>query len=140
MTMNGLQEILTVLLACAALVLGVLVKILFERNRQVRSGFESRLQAVESPEGRFQRKLAEAGPAPLKRALSLAIHLDPRFWTETLQLTESELDEIKTRIYMPSYLSMSTAVEDFDKWFQGHLRVRIQEWQGGYTHIVVELL
>lgn len=132
-------ETLMVLLAIATVVLGVLVRILFEKHSAIRSGFESRLKAIESLEEPFWRKLADAGPPPLKREISLGIHLDARFWAETLQLTSTELDEIKTSIRLHDvFLEKGAALEDFDKWFYGDIRVRIQEWRSGYTHIKVD--
>jgi hypothetical protein len=132
-------ETLMVLLAIATRVLGVLVRILFERNNEIRSVFESRFKAIESLDGPFGRKLADADPAPLKRALSLGIHLDARFWTETLQLTRAEVDEIKTSIRLHDVFSEKGAtLEDFDKWFYGDIWVHIQEWRGGYKHVEVK--
>jgi hypothetical protein len=136
--MNGLQDVLVTLVALAAVVLGILVRILFEQNTQIRSELDSRLKAIEGLEEPFARKLADAGPAPLKRALNLAIHLDTRFWAETLQLTSAELDEIKASIRLHDVLSKEAGAEDFDKWFYGDIRVHIQEWRGGHTHIEVE--
>jgi hypothetical protein len=136
--MNGLQDVLVTLVALAAVVLGILVRILFEQNNQIRSELESRLKAIEGLEEPFARKLADAGPAPLKRALNLAIHLDTRFWAETLQLTSAELDEIKASIRLHDVLSKEAGGEDFDKWFYADIWVSIQEWRGGYTHIEVE--
>jgi hypothetical protein len=132
-------EILMVLLTLATMALGLLVWYLFEQNNEIRASFESRLKAIESLDGPFARKLADEGPAPLKRVLSLGIHLDARFWAETLQLTQPELDEIKTSILWHDVLSeKGAALEDFGKWFYSDVRVRIQEWRGGYAHIEVE--
>jgi hypothetical protein len=131
-------EILAILLAIAVVAIGVIVRGLFGQVNQVRSGFESRIQAIETLEGPFGRKLTEAGPAPLMRALTLAVHLDARFWTETLGLTASELDEVKRWILWHDVLSKKAAAEDFDKWFYGDITVDIQEWRGGYTHVKVE--
>jgi hypothetical protein len=132
-------ETLMVLLTFATVALGLLVWYLFEQKNEIRAGFDSRLKAIESLEGPFARKLADEGPAPLRRELSLGIHLDARFWGETLQLTPTELDEIKTSILWHDVFSeKGAALEDFGKWFYGDIRVRIQEWRGGYAHVKVE--
>jgi len=132
-------EILMVLLAIATMVLGLLVRVLFERDKEIRSGFESRLRAIEGVEEPFWRKLADAGPLPLKREISLGIHLDARFWVDTLQLTPTELDGVKASIRVHDVFSeMGAGLDDFDKWFYSDIRVRMQEWRAGYTHIKVE--
>jgi hypothetical protein len=108
-------EILVVILAHAAVVLGILVRILFLENARVRSDLESRLHAIENLKGPFVHKLALTGPAPLNRVLALNIYLDVRFWVETLQLTPLEIHELKTRIQLPDEPSKKTGVEDFDQ-------------------------
>ena len=130
-------EALMALLTVATMVLGLLVWYLFEQNNEIRASCESRLKAIESLEGPFARKLADEGPAPLRRELSLGIHLDAQFWGETLQLTPAELDEIKTSIRLHDVLSKEAGAKDLDKWFYADIRVRIQEWRGGYTHVEV---
>jgi hypothetical protein len=131
-------EILVIFLAIVAVALGVIVRNLFRQLNQIRLGFESRLRAIEGLEVPFRHKLAEAGPAPLKRGLTLGIHLDARFWSETLQLTVAELDEIKTSIRLHDVLTKEGGTKDFDSWFYGDILVHIQEWRGGYTHVKVE--
>src|SRR5271168_2673632 len=100
--------ILVMLSIHAIVVLGVLVRILFQENKQVRSALETRLDAIEGLEGSFARKLADVGPAALRRCLILNIYLDVRFWVEVLQLTPLEMDEIKTRIRPRDDLSENT--------------------------------
>jgi hypothetical protein len=85
----------TVLLTIATLVLAAFVWILFEQNKEIRSGFEARLKAIEGLEVPFARKLADAGLAPLLCVLSLDIRLETQFSTQTLQFTPAELDEIR---------------------------------------------
>lgn len=97
------------------IVLGVLVRTLFLENKRIRSDLEARFKAIEDLDGPFACKLADAGPTPLNRALSLAIHLDIRFWAETLQLTSVELDEIRKSIRLHDVLSKQTALDDLDK-------------------------
>lgn len=125
-------------LILAVCMMGFLIRTLFLENKQIRSELESRLKAIEGLEGPFARTLTDSGPAPLKHALDFAIHLDTRFWTETLQLTPAELDEVKTSIRVHNDLSKEADAKDFDQWFYGDIRVRIQEWRGGYTHIEVD--
>jgi hypothetical protein len=109
------------LLALGIVVLGVLVRVLFQEKKQLRSDLEMRLQAIENLEGPFARGLADSAPAPMKRALSLNIQLDAGFWAETLQLAPSELEEIRKSV----------------RTREGFITVHIQEWRGGYTHIRV---
>ncbi len=109
--------------------------VLFAENRRLRSDLEARLRPIENLEGSFADKLVASAPVPLKRVLSLDIYLDVRFWVDTLQHTEVEMDEIKTRVNLPRDPSRATGVEGFDRMRYGRLRVRIREWRGGYTHI-----
>jgi hypothetical protein len=74
-----------VLLTIATLVLAAFVWILFEQNKEIRSGFNARLKVIEGLEGSFARKLADAGPTPLLCVLSLDIRWETQFWTQTLQ-------------------------------------------------------
>jgi|SRR5579859_189949 len=113
----------------AVVVLGVLVRTLFLENRDV----ESRLKVIEGAEGPFARKLADTSP-PLLRVLNLDIHWETSFWTDTLGLTPTELDEIRVREKLcPWYIDASKKTN-----WSGHLTIRVQVWRGGYTHINVE--
>src|ERR1700722_13824018 len=97
-----------VLLTIATLVLAAFVWILFEQNKEIRSGLEARLKAIEGLEGPFARKLANAGPAAPLSVLSLDIRWETQFWTQTLQLTPAELDEIKPQVSsLPWYEDLS---------------------------------
>jgi hypothetical protein len=102
-------------------------------NRQIRSDFGSRLKAIEGIEGPFAHKFDGASP-PLARVLKLDIHWETHFWTGTLGLTPTELDEIRRREKLwPVYIDVSKKTN-----WAATLSVRVQEWRGGYTHIAVE--
>jgi hypothetical protein len=123
-----------VLLTIATLVLAAFVWTLFEQDKEIRSGFEARLKAVEGLEGPFARKLADTGPAALLSVLSLDIRLETQFWTQTLQLTPVELDEIRPQVSSwPWYEDLSKKTN-----WSCCVRIRIQKWRGGYTQIRVE--
>ena len=80
-------EILVLILAVTAVVLGAMVHTLFQKNTQLRSDVESRLLTIERVEGPFARKLADGGPAPLKRAFTLKIQVYAKFWKDVFKLT-----------------------------------------------------
>jgi hypothetical protein len=112
------------------MVLGLLVWYLFEQNHEIRAS----LKAIESLEGPFASKLADAGPAPLLCVLSLDIRWETQFWTQTLQLTPAELDLIRPQVSSwPWYEDLSKKTN-----FGCCVRIRIQRWRGGYTQIRVE--
>lgn len=60
------------LLTIAILVLAAFVWTLFEQDKEIRSGFESRLKAIEGLQGPFARKLADEGPVRLSACSLLA--------------------------------------------------------------------
>jgi hypothetical protein len=123
-----------VLLTIATLVLAAFVWTLFEQDKEIRSGFEARLKAIEGLEGAFARKLADAGPAPLLCVLNLDVRWETQFWTQTLQLTSAELDEIRPQISSwPWYVDSSKKTN-----WGCCVRIRIQKWRGSYTQIRVE--
>jgi hypothetical protein len=126
-------ETLVFILVIAAIVLGDLVRTLFQKNTQLRSDLESRLHAIEKVEGPFERMLAGAGPALLKRALILNIHVYAKFWKDVLQLTPVQVEQIKMQLHN---LKKEASDELFDRHFF-EVRVRIEEWRGGYTHFEV---
>ena len=95
MAASSLLEILVLVLAIATLVLGLLVRDLFQENTQLRSDLESRLVAIEQIKGPFARMLSDAGPAPLRRVLTLSIQLDAAFWKYVLRMTPAELEQTK---------------------------------------------
>jgi len=126
-------ETLVLILAIATMVLGNLVRTLFQKSTQLRSDLESRLHAIEKVEGPFERMLADAGPAPLKRALALNVQVYAKFWKDVLQLTPVQVEQIKMHVHN---LKKEASDEAFDRHFF-EVRVRIEEWRGGYTRFEV---
>ena len=88
------------LLIFATILLAMMLWTLFEWVRQLRSEIETRLQAIEEPRDTFAAKLRAVAPAPLKRVLSLGIHVDEVFWRNTLQCSAEELEELKSILRM----------------------------------------
>jgi hypothetical protein len=127
-------EALVVILAIATMVLGALVSMLFQETKQLRSDLELRLQAIEQLEGPFARKLAEAGPAPLKRVLALNVKVFSKFWKDVLHLTPAQVEEVKVHLHN---IRKDASAEVFDHCFF-EVRIRIEEWRGGFTHCEVE--
>jgi hypothetical protein len=120
---------MVLVLAIATMVLGNLVRTLFQKN----TNLESRLNAIEKVEGPFERALADAGPAPLKRVLTLNVQVYAKFWKDVLQLTPAQVEQIKMHVHN---LKKEASEKLFDEHFF-EVWIRIEEWRGGYTHFEV---
>jgi len=116
--------------------LAVFAWLFLQDYKKLRSDLESRLTAIEKIQGEFARNLAKAGPVPLKRVLTIGIHLDAKFWRDTLSLAPSEMEDIQRRLFVPNMLGAPEA--GMFSSFHYTLCIRIQEWRGGYRQVTVE--
>lgn len=111
------------------IVVAMLVALLFAEHRKVTRALESRIESVEQLREPFASRLSQSfATVPMTRVVYLNVHLDEqRFWFATLGLSHDELIRIREEHQRPG-----------KPWHGSGVRLRLQEWRGGYAHVLVK--